>query len=98
MSLIEGVSNAWNAATVSGLGRSISVRIRNPGPGCISADFGLPTISSSPAIGSGAGSLLSIGNGSFAPEGRFPTLRAATGTDDNVSGRQSLHGAAPACP
>src|SRR4051812_19411519 len=44
MSLMAGVSKAWNAATVSGLGRSMSVRMRNPGPGCISADFGFPTI------------------------------------------------------
>src|SRR3954468_16294481 len=44
MSLMAGVSKAWNAATVSALGRSMSVRMRNPGPGCISADFGFPTI------------------------------------------------------
>src|SRR3954453_17176298 len=52
MSLIAGVSKPWNAATVAASGRSMSLRMRNPGPGCISADFGLPTIFTSPDIGS----------------------------------------------
>src|SRR3954451_15256973 len=39
----SGISNAPKPATTSGGGRSISYRIRKPGPGCMSADFGLPT-------------------------------------------------------
>src|SRR3954452_11227183 len=85
MSLIDGVSNAWNAATVSGLGRSISVRMRNPGAGCISADFGFPTIAS-PRCSSGPDRVpASIGNSRCLRQDRSQLYRCA-GPDDNVGG------------
>src|SRR5436190_14619091 len=41
---IAGVSKAPNPATTSGSGRRTSLRMRNPGPGYMTADWGLLTI------------------------------------------------------